>query len=390
MAAVECCSRCSLAEDFHRYQFYANLAQLRADESFCDISININGAIFSAHKVVLSAATDYFNAMFLSGMTENNSKEVTLKGFEVETFTVLLDYMYSGELRLTQGNAASVLIASDMLSLKFAVKRCLNFLSENITSENCVMLWILADRYNFNTLFFQVEKYVNLHFSEISESENFYEIEYPYLMSLLCSEDVQIDDEIQLLSTVIRWVLYDKKDRFKHFPELLGQIRLPMISEAALAKEVSEIEHQDLKACVGTLIEKNKDYSKSVMKASSSTDNSSDLCSSFLRFCDFETWYHRQHIPRKSSRKRVMVIGGFSSARSPGDLLSLISSDDESCDSVEMFDTYGGEWEIMAPLNQPRSSHCAVKCRNLVYVLGMWYSSIDIEDMISWKMMQLL
>ena len=376
MAANTCCS-CSSADDLHRNQFWTNLAQLRADESFCDVNISINGFNFSAHKVVLSAATEYFNAMFLSGLAEQNSKEIVLQGFDPETFLVLLDFMYTGELKLTESNAANVLVACDMLNLNYAVKRCLKYLSRNINCSNCITLWSLAEKFNFNNLFFELEKFINFNLIEVSLNENLYEIGYPFLMSLLCSEDIQIDGEHQLLAIVIKWVSRNHQSRIQYLPDLIANVRLPMISEFVLSDELSKINDDEFKAVLTSVVETNRDYSKSDFKGLTA-DSSSDLCKNFLKLCDYDHWHHRQHVPRKSSRKRILVIGGFSASRRPDDFLgSLGSDDDESFGCVEMYDTYGGDWEVMAPLNQPRSNHCAVRCRNLVYVLGMYLCKLN-------------
>ena len=167
----------------------------------------------SAHKVVLSAATEYFNAMFLSGLSEQNSKEIVLNGIDAETFAILLDYMYTGELKLRSNNAASVLIASDMLNLTYVVKKCICFLSQNLNVENCLTLWNLAERYSFHTLFFDIEKYVHENFQEVIQMEAFVNLQYCFVLSLVSSEGVRIEGENQILQVVILWVQFDTDSR---------------------------------------------------------------------------------------------------------------------------------------------------------------------------------
>ena len=104
-----------------------------------------------------------------------------------------------------------------------------------------------------------------------------------------------------------------------------------------------------------------------------------DICENYLKFCDYDFWLQKQNLPRKNSRKYVLVIGGFSASRGPGDILGMFGVDDtlESFSCVEKYDTYGGEWEIVASMNEPRSNHCVVKCRNTVYVLGKIIDHVD-------------
>jgi len=52
------------------------------------------------HKVVLAARCEYFNKMFSSGCTECADTSVTVEGFSKNTMLLLLEYIYTGDVRL--------------------------------------------------------------------------------------------------------------------------------------------------------------------------------------------------------------------------------------------------------------------------------------------------
>lgn len=49
-------------------------------------------------QVILMAGSQYFHAMFLCDMTEHDKDAVVIKGISKETFSSLLNFLYSGRL----------------------------------------------------------------------------------------------------------------------------------------------------------------------------------------------------------------------------------------------------------------------------------------------------
>ncbi len=54
-----------------------SLERLRKQESLCDVAIKCGTKRLMAHKVILAAASHYFNAMFTNGMSETTLHEVS-------------------------------------------------------------------------------------------------------------------------------------------------------------------------------------------------------------------------------------------------------------------------------------------------------------------------
>ena len=65
------------------YQHHAGcvlsrLNDLREREELCDITIIVQGRAIKAHRAVLAASSQYFNAMFTAKMSERNQATVSL------------------------------------------------------------------------------------------------------------------------------------------------------------------------------------------------------------------------------------------------------------------------------------------------------------------------
>ena len=85
------------------------LRELRDQELLCDIHLVAEGAKFPAHRIVLAAASPYFQAMFTGGFKENQMNEITLNETSSKGLECVLDAIYTGELMLSEENVCDIL-----------------------------------------------------------------------------------------------------------------------------------------------------------------------------------------------------------------------------------------------------------------------------------------
>ena len=85
------------------------LDDLRDRKLLCDVHLVAEGAKFPAHRVVLAAASPYFQAMFTGGFKENQMNEITLNDTTFQGLKCVLDAIYTGELSLSEENVCAVL-----------------------------------------------------------------------------------------------------------------------------------------------------------------------------------------------------------------------------------------------------------------------------------------
>uniref|UniRef100_UPI00358EC57C zinc finger and BTB domain-containing protein 11 isoform X2 n=1 Tax=Myxine glutinosa TaxID=7769 RepID=UPI00358EC57C len=83
----------------HAAALMKDLDSQRLSKAFCDVTLLIQGQQLMAHKAVLSSISTYFMSLFTT-LEENSEHNIVidLHGFQLETFSPLLDFAYSGHL----------------------------------------------------------------------------------------------------------------------------------------------------------------------------------------------------------------------------------------------------------------------------------------------------
>ncbi|XP_036426340.1 AP2-interacting clathrin-endocytosis protein isoform X2 [Colossoma macropomum] len=84
-----------------------------------DISIQVGERVFSAHRAILCARSQYFRAMLCGSWMESSRQCITLQGLGPDEMEILLHFMYGAILDLPPGtNVSQVVLAADMLGLE--------------------------------------------------------------------------------------------------------------------------------------------------------------------------------------------------------------------------------------------------------------------------------
>lgn len=117
----------------HQSHLLQQLNEQRQQDLFCDCSILVEGKVFRAHRNVLFASSGYFK-MLLSQCSKEAAQPTTatFQAFSPETFSVILDFVYSGKLSLTGQNVIEVMSAASFLQMTDVISVCKTFIKSSL------------------------------------------------------------------------------------------------------------------------------------------------------------------------------------------------------------------------------------------------------------------
>ncbi|XP_032667643.1 protein tramtrack, alpha isoform isoform X1 [Odontomachus brunneus] len=100
----------------HQSNLLSVFDQLLHDESFVDVTLAVEGQLLRAHKMVLSACSPYFQALFIGHPDKHPI--VILKDVPYVDMRSLLDFMYRGEVSVDQDRLTAFLRVAESLRIK--------------------------------------------------------------------------------------------------------------------------------------------------------------------------------------------------------------------------------------------------------------------------------
>ncbi|XP_071442727.1 protein tramtrack, beta isoform isoform X2 [Hetaerina americana] len=100
----------------HQPNFVSVFTNLLNNESLVDVTLAAEGRQLRAHRVVLSACSSYFQNLFAANPCQHPI--VILKDVKFSDLKTMVDFMYYGEVNVSQDQLPSILKTAEMLMIK--------------------------------------------------------------------------------------------------------------------------------------------------------------------------------------------------------------------------------------------------------------------------------
>ena len=327
----------SAGESYHG-NLYRRMDEFRRQGILCDTTLVVEGQEFPAHKNILAASSAYFLGLFTSDMKEKQETEVKLEGFRAFVMNDLLNYVYTGEVEITEDNVKELVFAGDYLLIERLKDKGSCYLEETLSPSNCLSVRAFSEKFDCEGLMDKSESFILDNFVAVSKSEEFLHLSYSEIEKLICLDDVIVEAEEQVYEAVISWIKHDVENRKGDFARLLSKVRLGCMSKYFLAEyvETEELVTENLD-CTKLLYEAMKSYALFGTQG----QPLNDICK--VRRC------------LDSNVDAIITIWG------PGDELRS---------STQCYVPAVNQWFNLAPMLIPRFSHGAVACEGFIYTVG--------------------
>ncbi|XP_019746722.1 kelch repeat and BTB domain-containing protein 12-like isoform X2 [Hippocampus comes] len=226
------------AQAEHGAHLLRQLEKMRDAQELTDVVLVAGGISFACHKVVLSAFSPYFQAMFTCGLKERRGGVVPLRDTPAHSLELLLDFMYRAELHLSNDNIQAVSAAAFLLHVDGAFRLCQRHMEASMDASNCVGLYHWARDLGATSLADCAFRYLCQHFTQVCEEEEVLDLDAQSLADLLASDDLNISKEEVMLELVLRWVAKRRGDSQceAQAVELLRHVRLELVDPVFLQK----------------------------------------------------------------------------------------------------------------------------------------------------------
>ncbi|OCT96961.1 kelch-like protein 2 [Xenopus laevis] len=385
----------------HTRKAFKVMNELRSQNLLCDVTIVAEDVEIAAHKVVLASCSPYFHAMFTGEMSESRAKRVRIKEVDGWTLKMLVDYVYTAEIKVTEENVQVLLPAAGLLQLQDVKKTCCEFLESQLHPSNCLGIRAFADMHACTDLLNQANGYAEQHFSDIVTGEEFLNLGIEQVCSLIASDKLTVISEEKVFEAVIVWVNHDTEVRQEHMSHLMEHVRLPLLSRDYLVQRVEEETLvKNSSACKDYLIEAMKYHllpgdQRTLIKSARTRQRTPVSMPKLMvvvggqapkairsvECYDFkeEQWHQVAELPSRRCRSGVVYMSGhvFAVGGFNGSLRVR---------TVDSYDPVKDQWTSVANMQDRRSTLGAAVLNGLLYAVGGFDGSTGLATVEAYNM----
>ncbi|KAM9827425.1 kelch-like protein 33 [Neosynchiropus ocellatus] len=218
-----------------------SIKRLQEERVGCDVILDVHGASFHAHRVILAACSDYFRGMFSLGMRESYQSHVHLPFLPASELEVLIGSSYTGSVHLSWRCVFEVTCLSLQLQYQPALSLSLKYLHEELNPHSCLDVASFAEAYQMTHLLELADDYVLRQFPKVSRTAKFKYLPAKQLLRYLTSSSLNVPCELVVFRAVANWIQAKPKRRFRLAKELMKTIHFPLMTFKEF-KEVRSLE----------------------------------------------------------------------------------------------------------------------------------------------------
>ena len=203
--------------------------QRQNNDQMCDVILQVENEEFPAHRLVLSASSEYFLKMFTIEMKEKNSKKIPMKSVTPTAMSEILKSIYTQQIAFSKTNISDILHGASLMQFSGIVNAAEAYIKQTITMENCFWFRELVLGHPFETLKEVVISYFLLHMEEVSTHLEFLNFTFDEVDKIFSSNDLCTNTEEAVFEMLVKWVNANVEDRKEYFPSLFKHVRLQFV-----------------------------------------------------------------------------------------------------------------------------------------------------------------
>uniref|UniRef100_A0AAY4E892 BTB domain-containing protein n=1 Tax=Denticeps clupeoides TaxID=299321 RepID=A0AAY4E892_9TELE len=343
------------------------LKQLLDAQQLCDVTLLVEEKKFMCHRVLLAAVSPYFRAMFTSPLVESRLTEIRLEEVTPSVMGTVIQFVYTGEAGLSLDTAEDLFVVAHRLQVVPLQDLCSRFLFEHLSVENCLGMYSLARSHHDQLLLRASLRLVAQHFPRVARQRDFLLLDPGTLGSLLESDRLGVDSEVEVYDAARRWAEHQPSERYNHMPFLLRHLRPGLLAPEESRRMIKEFRAQaGVEAMVGPLRPREGMYEKKIVCVDLKPREDNGLRESDTVDCFDPRTGKWEKLAALASLLcpgcavvggRLFVVGGIQRS-------GQVSS------SVHEYDIILDRWLSHSSLSQPRAMLGLLGCGNSLYALG--------------------
>ena len=360
------------AGEVYKARVWQGLRNYYQENELTDVMLAAEGQSIPCHKVLLSAASQFFRDKFVLHPESLEHNLLDIEGIDFDTLKSVVSFIYGGLAELTVEKTEKLIPASVSLMLPELTSMCNDFLLHKVDRETsaCIDIHRIAKH---NSLQLTAEKAWDLmteKFQEVSQMAAFREMSETDLQDYIRSDELNVANENPVFEAVVTWVSHDVENRKPSFETLMEHVKLSHCSLQFLGNVVTHEPLMETVKCLRHLSVAMFHHIPSPQQADTARIGYYRLIAVYADKVYTLKGGGSDWVSKTSTAGRMLWN---SSACMTGDSVVITGGNNNGRSSLCWKLTVPTmEWTALPDLNMAREHHATVCVGNQVYVLGGW------------------
>ncbi|XP_060888216.1 kelch-like protein 41b [Labrus mixtus] len=215
------------------------LKELLNENKFVDCTLKVGDRSFPCHRLIMAACSPYFREIFFTedGKEVENTKEVVLEDVNPSILDMIIQYLYSAEIDLTDDNVQDIIAVANRFQIPSVFTVCVNYLQKKLSLSNCLAIFRMGLVLSCPRLAVAARNFVADRFELLYKEEEFLKLAAHELFAVIGGDSLNVGKEELVFESVMAWVRHDK-ERVKVLKDAFNCIRFRLLPEKYFKEKV--------------------------------------------------------------------------------------------------------------------------------------------------------
>lgn len=216
------------------------LKELLNENKFVDCTLKVGDRCFPCHRLIMAACSPYFRELFFTedGKEVENTKEVVLDDVNPTILDMVIKYLYSAEIDLTDDNVQDIISVANRFQIPSVFTVCVNYLQKKIAMSNCMAIFRMGLVLSCPRLAIAARNFIADRFEFLHKDEEFLRLAPHELFAVIGGDSLNVEKEEMVFEAVMSWVRHDKDSRVKILKDAFNCIRFRLLPEKYITEKV--------------------------------------------------------------------------------------------------------------------------------------------------------
>uniref|UniRef100_A0A3P9JNH2 BTB domain-containing protein n=1 Tax=Oryzias latipes TaxID=8090 RepID=A0A3P9JNH2_ORYLA len=216
------------------------LKELLNENKFVDCTLKVGDRSFPCHRLIMAACSPYFREIFFTedGKEAEDTKEVILEDVNPSILDMIIQYLYSAEIDLTDDNVQDIIAVANRFQIPSVFTVCVNYLQKKLSLSNCMAIFRMGLVLGCPRLAVSARNYIADRFEFLHKEEEFLKLAAHEMFAIVGGDSLNVEKEEMVFEAVMAWVRHDREKRVKFLKDAFNCIRFRLLPEKYFKEKV--------------------------------------------------------------------------------------------------------------------------------------------------------